>query len=186
MKRILDIVISSLLIIFFSPLYITIFLYIFLVEKLKPIYWSERVGKDSAIFLMPKFRTMKENTPQIATHLLDQSRDYMIGCGKFLRKTSLDELPQLFLVLNGTMSLVGPRPALYNQYDLIKGREKLGINNLKPGITGYAQINGRDNISILKKIEFDEYYLKNKNFFLDIKILIITVIKTLLRKEISH
>ena len=135
---------------------------------------------------MPKFVTMKINTPQVATHLLKDPEQYLTKLGKFMRKTSLDELPQLYSVLIGDMSIVGPRPALYNQYDLIKKRQSLKIDKLKPGITGYAQINGRDNVSLKRKIKFDYYYLKNKSIKLDLKIISLTLYKLINFKNISH
>tara|TARA_B100000787_G_C16022506_1_gene219092 strand:+ start:69 stop:515 length:447 start_codon:yes stop_codon:yes gene_type:complete len=147
---------------------------------------SKRSGQFSKIFLMPKFVTMKENTPQVATHLLKNPSKYVTNFGKFLRKTSLDELPQLYSVLNGQMSIVGPRPALFNQDYLIKKRNFFKIDKLKPGITGYAQINGRDNISINEKIKLDYFYLKNNSIKLDLKIILSTINKIINIKNISH
>ena len=135
---------------------------------------------------MPKFITMKKDTPQVATHLLKNSDKYITKFGKFLRKTSLDEIPQLYSVIVGDMSLVGPRPALYNQYDLIKKRKYLKIDSLKPGITGYAQINGRDEISIKEKVQLDYFYFKNKSIRFDLKILLMTIYKIVYKKNISH
>ena len=135
---------------------------------------------------MPKFRTMKINTPNVASHLLKNSNDYITTIGNILRKTSLDEIPQIFSILKGDMNLVGPRPALYNQYDLIKLRSSKNIHTLKPGLTGLAQINGRDDLSIEKKVEFDLFYLKNKSFFYDIQIITKTFFKVLNIKNISH
>ena len=125
------------------------------------IYWSDRVGRDNKNFLMPKFRTMHKDSPEVATHLLLNVENYLTPFGSFLRKTSLDELPQLWSVLKGDMSFVGPRPALFNQDDLIKLRTEKGISGLTPGITGWAQINGRDDISIPVKVSYDEYYFRN-------------------------
>jgi len=135
---------------------------------------------------MPKIRTMKTNTPDVATHLLEEEKNYITKLGKILRKTSLDEIPQLYSVLKGDMSIVGPRPALYNQFDLINLRTQGQVHNLKPGITGLAQVYGRDMLKIPEKVEFDKKYLNKINFFLDIKIICITVIKLFITKDISH
>lgn len=147
---------------------------------------SKRVGQDNKIFFMPKFRTMKVGTPQIATHLLENPEDYQTNMGKFLRKTSLDEIPQVLSVINGDMRLVGPRPALFNQDDLIKLRTEKRIHLLKPGITGWAQVNGRDNINIKEKVLLDEFYLLNNSTIFDCRILILTLKKVILREGISH
>jgi O-antigen biosynthesis protein WbqP len=135
---------------------------------------------------MPKFRTMLTSTPEVASHLLVNPSAYLTPIGRFLRKTSLDELPQLWCILLGNMSFVGPRPALFNQYDLIKLRTSRDIHHLKPGLTGWAQVNGRDNLSIFKKVNFDEEYLKKKSFVFDLKILCLTFIKIIRREGIQH
>jgi len=135
---------------------------------------------------MPKFRTMRIDTPAVATHLLDNPDSYLTPIGPFLRKSSLDELPQLLCVLKGDMSFVGPRPALFNQDDLIALRTEKGVHRLIPGITGWAQINGRDDIPIPKKVEFDEYYLRHRSFLLDIKIILLTVFKVVRREGVVH
>jgi O-antigen biosynthesis protein WbqP len=150
------------------------------------IYWSERVGRDNRNFLMPKFRTMHKNAPEMATHLLQNVENYLTPFGSFLRRTSLDELPQLWSVIKGDMSFVGPRPALFNQDDLIKLRTEKGVSVLIPGITGWAQINGRDDISIPVKVMYDEYYLKNKSFFFDLKILWNTFSKVIKKEGIAY
>lgn len=150
------------------------------------IFWSKRVGMDNKIFLMPKFRSMRVNTPSLATHLLENPVSYLTPIGAFLRQYSLDELPQLLSVLKGDMSLVGPRPALYNQYDLINIRTKKGVHKILPGITGWAQINGRDDLAILNKAHLDEEYLKLKSFWFDLKILWKTFYKALFRENVSH
>lgn len=150
------------------------------------LYWSDRVGKDNIIFKMPKFRTMKLDTPVLATHLLENPEIYLTPIGRFLRKTSLDELPQLFNVFKGEMSFVGPRPALFNQYDLISLRSKYKIHQLFPGLTGWAQVNGRDDLSIAKKVNFDKEYLEKKSFIFDLKILYLTFIKIIRREGIQH
>ena len=185
-KRIFDIFFSiSLLFIFLPILFILFFIYqIF--EGGNLIFWSKRIGKNNIVFLMPKLRTMKKLTPDIATHLLTNQNEYVTKLGKILRKTSLDEIPQLYSVLKGDMTIVGPRPALFNQYDLIKLRTKNNIHFLKPGITGLAQVKGRDLLTISEKVAFDKKYLNQKNFFLDIKIICITVIKLFISKDILH
>ena len=174
-----------LLILFFLPM-IFIFLIIKFTSNGPSIHWSKRIGIDNKIFLMPKFRTMKINTPDLATHLLDDPEKYTFAFGKFLRITSLDELPQIFSIICGEMTFVGPRPALFNQFDLIELRKTRGLHKIKPGITGLAQINGRDLISINEKVELDVQYMNNKNIFLDLKIIIITLFKIFLKNEISH
>jgi len=184
MKRILDLfIVIILLIIFLSPM-ILIFSILKFLYNINPIYISKRIGKKNKIFLMPKFRTMLENAPQVATNKI--SPKYITKFGKFLRKSSLDELPQLFLVLLGTMSLVGPRPALYNQKKLKFLRTKKNIHNLAPGITGWAQINGRDKISIYKKVNLDHFYYNNITIMLDIKIIFLTVVRIFNHKNILH
>jgi O-antigen biosynthesis protein WbqP len=183
-KRFLDLIFSIFLIFIFLLPMILIYLIIILIDGHEPIYYSKRIGIRSKLFIMPKFRTMKKNSPQLAKDKIDP--DYVTKVGKFLRITSLDELPQLFLVFSGKMSIVGPRPALYNQYYLIKKRKKLKIDTLKTGITGYAQINGRDRISLDKKILLDNYYFKNMSFFLDIKIIFYTFFKVIGFRNISH
>lgn len=143
------------------------------------LYWSRRIGRNNHIFLMPKFRTMRTGTPQLATHLLTDSKNWITPLGHFLRKSSLDELPQLWSILVGDMSFVGPRPALFNQTDLVALRTELGIHNLQPGLTGWAQINGRDELEIEAKVAFDNYYLKHKSMGFDLKIMALTIVKVL-------
>lgn len=185
MKRLSDFLFSFLIIIFLL-LPICLFSFtIFLIDGFPIFYWSKRFGKNKNFFLMPKLRTMKKNTPQVATHLLKNPEKYILPFGNFFRKTSIDELPQFFSVIMGQMSIVGPRPALYNQLDLISLREKYGINSLKPGITGYAQINGRDNISILEKVKLEKKYLDEKNIIVDI-IIMFKTISLLLGKNVKH
>jgi len=183
---------------FFDALFSAIFLIVALVpclliaaaikitSKGPILYWSERVGKDSFIFFMPKFRSMKIGTPKLATHLLANPSDHLTAIGSFLRKTSLDEIPQLWSILVGDMSLVGPRPALFNQYDLVELRTKYGVDRLTPGLTGWAQINGRDNISINKKVQLDVYYLENISWKLDLKIILMTFFYAIGRVNVSH
>ncbi len=150
------------------------------------LYWSDRVGKNNVIFKMPKFRTMRTDTPAVATHLLDDPDRWLTPIGKFLRKSSLDELPQLFSILMGDMSIVGPRPALFNQDDLVDLRTTKGVHLLTPGLTGWAQINGRDELAIPVKVEFDEWYLAHRSFWLDLKIIVLTFIKVARKEGITH
>lgn len=150
------------------------------------IYWSRRVGLENRIFLMPKFRTMHMGAPQVATHLLMNSNDWITPVGHFLRQTSLDELPQLWSILRGDMSIVGPRPALFNQDDLIELRTELGVQRLRPGLTGWAQINGRDELEIPKKVEFDAYYLQHQSVVFDLRILLLTFVKVLRREGVKQ
>ncbi|MEE9910689.1 MAG: sugar transferase [Deltaproteobacteria bacterium] len=185
-KRVFDICISFFALCFFSLPLLFVSILVRLTSKGPVIYWSDRVGRDNVIFRMPKFRTMRTDTPAVATHLLDNPDRYLTPGGKFLRKSSLDELPQFISVLKGDMSFVGPRPALYNQDDLIKLRTEKGIHHLVPGITGWAQINGRDELPIPIKVGFDEYYLKNRSFLFDLKILWMTFLKVVRREGVSH
>jgi len=150
------------------------------------LYWSNRVGRRNEIFRMPKFRSMRIDTPTVATHLLDDPSRYLTPIGGFLRKSSLDELPQLWCILKGEMSFVGPRPALYNQDDLIAQRTAEGVDALLPGLTGWAQVNGRDELPIPEKVKFDVDYLQRRSFFMDMRILAMTVGKVLGSKGITH
>jgi len=150
------------------------------------IYWSDRIGKNNRVFRMPKFRTMRAGTPVVATHLLLNPACYLTPIGSFLRRSSLDELPQLWSVLMDEMSFVGPRPALFNQFDLITMRTERGIHLITPGLTGWAQINGRDELPISVKLEFDMEYLKRRSFLFDLKILAITFLKVLVNVGVSH
>lgn len=150
------------------------------------LYWSDRIGKNGQLFRMPKFRTMLVNTPVVATDQLNNSSTYLIPMGGLMRKLSLDELPQLWTILIGTMSFVGPRPALFNQYQLIQDRSRLGIDSLLPGLTGWAQVNGRDDLSDQEKIVFDYEYLQNQSLLLDIKIIFLTVLKVIKRDGVAH
>ena len=163
-----------------------IFILIRLTSKGPAIYWSDRIGKNNSIFKMPKFRSMLIQTPTVATHLLNKPDSYLSPIGGFLRRSSLDELPQLLSVLKGDMSFVGPRPALYNQYDLIDLRTKNGVHTLLPGITGWAQINGRDELSISDKVLLEVEYLKKQSILLDIKIILMTILKVFKRDGINH
>ncbi len=150
------------------------------------LYWSDRVGIDNEIFKMPKFRTMRIDTPAVATHLMNDPNAYLSPIGGFLRRSSLDELPQLITIIKGDMSLVGPRPALFNQYDLITLRKKKGLHQLLPGLTGWAQVQGRDELPIPKKVELDVEYLERKSFLFDLKILWMTLIKVIKSDGVTH
>jgi len=186
MKRLFDLILSfCLVLVLFVPILVIAGL-IRLTSKGPAVYWSDRIGVDNQIFRMPKFRTMRIDTPAVATHLLEDPDAYLTPIGPFLRKSSLDELPQLWSVLKGDMSFVGPRPALFNQDDLIALRTERKVHQLIPGITGWAQINGRDDIPIQKKVEFDEYYIKNQSFLFDMKILWMTFLKVIKREGVSH
>jgi len=157
-----------------------------LTSKGPALYWSDRVGINNTIFRMPKFRTMRVDTPAVASHLLENPDAYLTSIGSFLRKFSLDEMPQLYSILKGDITFVGPRPALFNQDDLVELRTGEGVHNLIPGITGWAQVNGRDELPIPVKVEFDAYYLKNRSFSFDLKILWMTFIKVVKREGVTH
>jgi len=185
-KSILEKLIASLLVLILLPLALIISLSIKLSSSGDILFWSQRVGIDNDIFSMPKFSTMKPNTPKVATHLLNNPEKYFTRIGSFLRKTSLDEIPQLLSIIKGDMGFIGPRPALFNQDELIRLRTEKGIHKLKPGITGWAQVNGRDELSIQEKVSFEDEYLNNKSFMMDMHIIWLTLIKVVFRKEISH
>jgi O-antigen biosynthesis protein WbqP len=188
-KRIFDIIFVLFACVTLAPLLGLTAILVKLTSKGPSLYWSQRVGKNNRLFSMPKFRSMRTGTPQIATHLMNQQADpdaFLTPVGSFIRKTSLDELPQLWSVLKGDMSIVGPRPALFNQDDLINFRTEKGVHVLKPGITGWAQINGRDEIPIPNKVELDTYYLEHQSLWLDLKIIIMTIVKVLRRDNITH
>jgi O-antigen biosynthesis protein WbqP len=186
MKRILDVLLGILLLCFLSIPMILIALIVKLTSKGPVLYWSDRVGINNTIFRMPKFRTMRPDTPEMATHLMKNPDHYLTSVGSFLRKFSLDELPQLWSILKGDMSFIGPRPALHNQDDLVNLRTIKGIHKLIPGITGWAQVNGRDDIPIPLKVEYDAYYMKNKSMLLELKIIWWTVVNVLRKKGIKH
>ena len=185
-KRIFDIFFSLILILFFLPIIILSAFIIKITSRGPIIYFSKRIGKNNQFFKMPKFRSMLLQTPQVATHLLEDPKIHITRVGKILRKLSLDEIPQLFSVLKGDMSIVGPRPALFNQKDLIALRNSLKIHLIIPGITGWAQVNGRDSMSIEKKTELDKYYLLNRSFKLDLLIILLTLVKVLKFSNIKH
>jgi O-antigen biosynthesis protein WbqP len=186
MKRIFDLLLGIAILVLLAALMLLIAVAIRLTSKGSALYWSDRVGKNNKIFKMPKFRSMLADTPAVATHLLDNPDAYLSPIGGFLRSTSLDELPQLFSVLRGDMSFVGPRPALYNQDDLIVLRTERGVDKLLPGITGWAQVNGRDELSIPDKVALDAEYLNRQSFWFDIKILWMTFLKVVKRDGVSH
>ena len=186
MKRIFDVLLSLILLISFSLPMLLVALLVRMTSRGPVCYWSDRVGRNNAIFRMPKFRTMLVDTPALATHLLADPDRFLTPIGKCLRKSSLDELPQLLSILCGDMSFVGPRPALFNQYDLIELRTRKGIQSLTPGLTGWAQINGRDELPIPVKVEFDEEYLKNRSFALDLRILFRTFLKVVRSEGVTH
>ncbi len=186
MKRFIDMVaVVSLLVVLSLPLLILAVI-VKLTSSGPVLYWSDRVGKDNRIFKMCKFRTMRKDSPEVATHLFYDADKYLTFIGPFLRKFSLDEIPQLFNILKGDMTFVGPRPALFNQDDLVELRTKKNIHKLTPGVTGWAQINGRDDLSIPVKVEFDEFYLKHKSFLLDAKIIFLTMFKVIKKEGVSH
>lgn len=186
MKRLIDIVISlGVLLIIAVPLILLMF-FILMVSRTSPIYWSVRIGARGAPFQMPKLRTMIKNTPQVATDLLTAPQQYLLPGGQLIRKLSLDELPQLYSVLIGKMSLVGPRPALFNQHKLISLRKQLSLDELLPGVTGWAQINGRDENSDERKVELDLFYERNRSLLFDLKILALTILKVAKADNVHH
>ena len=186
MKRVFDRVMACLLLIIFALPIMLAALLVKLTSKGSVLYWSDRVGKSNIIFRMPKFRTMQLGTPAVATHLLSDSSQYLTPIGSFLRKSSLDELPQLWSILIGDMSFVGPRPALFNQDDLITLRTQYGVDKLVPGLTGWAQVNGRDELSIPIKVQYEVEYLQKQSLWFDMKILGLTLLKVVRRAGVSH
>ena len=186
MKRAFDLLLGAMLFILLAISMLLIVIAIRRTSEGPALYWSDRVGKNNKIFKMPKFRSMLTDTPAVATHLLDNPNVHLSPIGGFLRSTSLDELPQLFSVLRGDMSFVGPRPALYNQDDLISLRTEKGVDKLLPGITGWAQVNGRDELSIPDKVALDVEYLNRQSFWFDVKILWMTFLKVMKRDGVSH
>lgn len=179
MKRAFDFIASLLAIIVLSPIILILVLLVKLTSKGPILFKQRRIGKDNKEFNIYKFRTMRVDTPNVATHLLENPEQYITPIGKFMRKTSLDELPQLLNILKGQMSIVGPRPALYNQLDLKEKRTELGIHKLLPGLTGWAQINGRDEIPLELKVKLDKEYLDRRSFTFDLKIIFLTLFKVL-------
>jgi len=186
MKRIFDLLLGVTVTVLLAAPILLIYIAVRLSSKGPALYWSDRVGKNNKIFKMPKFRSMLTDTPAVATHLLDNPEVYLSPIGGFLRSSSLDEIPQLFSVFKGDMSFLGPRPALFNQDDLIALRTEKGVSKLLPGITGWAQVNGRDELSIPEKVALDVEYLNRQSFWFDIKILCMTFFNVVKRDGVSH
>lgn len=186
LKRLFDFTCSLLALIFLSIPMLIVALLVKFTSSGPILYWSDRVGRNNTIFRMPKFRTMRIDTPAVATHLLGDPGQWLTPVGGFLRKSSLDELPQLLSIFTGDMSIVGPRPALFNQDDLIALRTERGVHILVPGLTGWAQINGRDELSIPDKVDFDVYYLLQQSFLFDMKILFLTFLRVLRSDGVAH
>ena len=186
MKRLFDLILAIILIIVLLLPMLFIMLAIRLTSKGPALYWSDRIGFDNLTYKMPKFRSMRVDTPQVATHLMSNPDNFLSPIGGFLRQTSLDELPQLLSILKGDMSFVGPRPALYNQEDLITLRSDHGLHKLIPGLTGWAQVNGRDDLSIPEKVLLEVEYMHKKSFWFDLKILWLTFLKVINRRGVSH
>ena len=186
MKRIFDLIVASVIFIFLIPVIVIIIFLIKLTSQGPVFYWSNRIGKNNIIFKMPKFRTMQVDTPALPTHLMENANCYLTSVGPFLRRTSLDEIPQLWSILKGDMSFVGPRPALFNQDDLVALRTSLGVHLLIPGLTGWAQINGRDSLPIPEKVQWDKEYAEKQSFLFDLYIFIKTFQKILFEKNVSH
>ena len=186
MKRLLDVSVALLGIVVLSLPFAVLWVLVRATSPGPAIYWSDRVGRGNVVFRMPKFRSMRVGAPIVASHLLTDADSFITPMGRWLRRTSLDELPQLFSVLRGSMSLVGPRPALDSQCDLIEARTKAGVPALRPGVTGWAQINGRDELSVADKVSFDAWYLEHNSVRLDLRILLITVLRVAQRRGIAH
>lgn len=186
MKRLIDLLLAAVACVLLALPLLIIALWIRLTSPGPALYWSQRVGRNNRLFAMPKFRSMRIDTPEVATHLLENPAQWLIPIGSFLRRSSLDELPQLWSILRGDMSLVGPRPALHNQHDLIAQRTQAGVHMLRPGLTGWAQINGRDELPIAQKVALDAWYLKHRSLALDVRILLRTALKVLRRDGVSH
>lgn len=186
MKRFFDLVLALILVILFAVPLILVALAVRVTSPGPVLYWSDRVGRDNHIFKMPKFRSMRTNTPAVATHLLNNPQSFLTPIGGLLRRSSLDELPQIWSILVGSMSFVGPRPALYNQDDLIGLRTERQVHTLVPGLTGWAQVNGRDELPIIVKVNLDVEYMQKQSFFFDIYILYLTFIKVLGRDGVAH
>ena len=186
MKRIFDLLAALGLVLILTPLFLLVVLAVRLTSVGPVLFRTQRVGKGNKLFTMYKFRTMRMDTPQVATHLLKEPDQFLTPIGKILRRTSLDELPQLINVVRGEMSLVGPRPALFNQDDLIALRTAGGVHEMTPGVTGWAQVNGRDELPIPEKVKLDEWYLKNRSFWLDLKIVGMTIFKVIRKEGVVH
>jgi O-antigen biosynthesis protein WbqP len=185
-KRAVDLALALLLLLVLAPVIALSALAVKLTSSGPVLYWSDRVGRDNAIFRMPKFRTMKIGTPAVATHLLDGAQAFLTPVGSFLRRTSLDELPQLWSIVVGEMSFVGPRPALFNQDDLIAMRTEAGVHRLVPGLTGWAQVNGRDELSLEQKVRLDTEYLERRSLKFDLKVLWLSCVRVVRREGVAH
>ena len=186
MKRLFDLAVSSVAAVFLALPIALVALAVRLTSPGPALYWSDRVGRHNRIFKMPKFRSMRTDTPAVATHLLQNPEEWLTPIGSFLRKSSLDELPQLWSILKGDMSFVGPRPALFNQDDLIALRTEKGVHELVPGLTGWAQVNGRDELPIPQKVKLDAEYLERRSLQFDLRVLWLTALKVLARDGVSH
>lgn len=186
MKRLFDLLVFVVAVVIFSLPMILVAIAVGFTSKGPILYWSKRVGKNNQLFDMPKFRTMRVDTPVLPTHLLGNPDVYLTSIGSFLRKSSLDELPQLWCIFRGDMSVVGPRPALANQQDLIDARTGKGIHLIKPGLTGWAQVNGRDEIALEKKVALDDEYLAKKSLLFDVYVVLLTFYKVVKREGIQH
>ena len=186
MKRVFDLCLAGFTALFLLVPFIVIWLMVRMTSAGPALYWSDRVGRNNKIFKMPKFRSMRVDTPAVATHLLGNPEQFLTPIGSFLRKSSLDELPQLWSIIIGDMSFVGPRPALFNQDDLIALRTQYGVHQLVPGLTGWAQINGRDELPIPEKVKLDVEYMQQQSFLMDIKIIILTFAKVLRSEGVQH
>lgn len=186
MKRLFDIALALVAIVFLALPLLLIAVLVSITSRGPVLYWSQRVGLKNCIFLMPKFRTMRVETPVVPTHLLHKPERYLTPLGSLLRRLSIDELPQFWSILKGDMSFVGPRPALFNQVDLIALRTEHGVHEITPGLTGWAQVNGRDNLNIYQKVRLDVYYLRRQSFCFDLKILLMTIFKVLVVDAVSH
>ncbi|MDC8758865.1 sugar transferase [Janthinobacterium fluminis] len=186
MKRTFDLLLAMLALLLLLPAIAAVALFVKWRSVGPALYWSDRVGRHNRIFRMPKFRTMRTDTPAVATHLLSDPQQFLTPGGSFLRKSSLDELPQLWSILCGNMSFVGPRPALFNQQDLIALRTEHGVDQLLPGLTGWAQVNGRDELPIPDKVKLDLEYLQRQSFALDVKIILLTFLKVVRRDGVAH
>lgn len=186
MKRVFDLAVAILVAVLLALPILIVAIAVRLTSPGPALYWSDRVGRHNRIFKMPKFRSMRIDTPAVATHLLQNPEQWLTPIGSFLRKSSLDELPQLWSILKGDMSFVGPRPALFNQDDLIALRTENGVHELVPGLTGWAQINGRDELPIPQKVELDAEYLQRRSLLFDLKVLWMTALKVLARDGVSH
>ena len=186
MKRSIDLLLCLVCFLIFIIPFLIIAIVIYFVSPGPILFWSNRVGKKNILFLMPKIRTMQVHTPDVATHLLKDPEKYIIPFGSFLRRSSLDEIPQIWCIIRGDMSFVGPRPALHNQKDLITLRTQFGIHNLLPGLTGTAQIYGRDELPVRDKVNKDLIYLKNQSLLFDLKIIFITLVRIILREGVKH